>query len=76
MTRTDASLVFGHCVASVRTQLENQKLEASLASMNAWQQCADAITLLSMRGVMSDNEAAHAKARLIGLVQIGTSRTT
>ena len=73
MNRTDASLTFGRCVASVRTQLERQNYTAADTSIAAWQQCADAITVLSMRGVISDNETAHAKTRLVGLIQIGTS---
>lgn len=59
------SLHFGAFVQPLKQQLRDAKVKAPAGSVSAWQQDADAITRLVIRGLLTDSAAQAARRKLL-----------
>lgn len=67
------SLQFGAMVARISEQLDDLGLTANSHLMAHWQRDAEAITRLSVRGMLSEAETSKARRRLLKEILSATS---
>ena len=59
---------FGALCDSINKQLSNQGLTSSIKNLRLWQKYADAITLLSVQGLLATGQVHQARKRLMSRI--------